>query len=282
LDLEINSAYDQNRRGWRYAKPLTTKVERVIQLSKEIAEYLQANLLANALDLWNLQHEPNNFELFVGRDQGRITGHLSIFRSPEAYYTSLASDAPDGAGPLLDLVPEKCVLIVEPGLYNSIKSIIQPHLAYPNDRMIVAKGHEILMNSDSAVRLLVEDASEYVRFGASFNSPQLPLEWARERLERDIVFGVFSDASLASVASLVARLPSMAVIMSVETLQEFRGMGYASVVSSAATKEALKYSESCALFVRSDNSAAIHIYEKLGYRKIGDELWIDVGTGLIP
>jgi GNAT superfamily N-acetyltransferase len=268
--------------GERHSKPLTTKVERVIQLTKDVAEYLQANILANALDLWNLQYEANNFELFVGRYRGRITGHLSIFTSPEARYASLSSDAPYGSGPLLDLVPKKCVLIVEPSLYDSIKSTIQPHLAYPNDRMIVARGHEILVNSDSAVRLSVEDAFEYMRFGASFNSPQVPLEWARERLQRDMVFGLFRDGSLVSVASLVARLPSMAVIMSVETFHKFRGMGYATVVSSAATNEALRYSESCALFVRSDNFAAIRTYQKLGYRKIGEELWIDVGTGLTP
>ena len=262
--------------------PLTPKVERALQLTKDVAAYLHANLISNALDLWNLEHETNNFELFVCRDHDRITGHLSVFRSLEADYTSLSSTTAYGAGALLNLVPTQCVLIVEPGLYESIKRIIPSHVVYPNDRMVVAKGHEILVNSDLAVRLSVRDASKYLRFGASVNSPQVRLEWAQERLQRDIVLGLFSDGSLASVASLVARLPSMAVIMGVETLQEFRRMGYATVVSSAATKEALKYSESCALFVRSDNSAAIHIYEKLGYRKIGEELWIDVGTGLIP
>jgi GNAT superfamily N-acetyltransferase len=261
---------------------LTTKVEHVLHLTKDVATYLQANLLANALDLWSLEHETNNFDLFVRRDHDTITGHLSVFRSPEADYVSLSSSTPQGVSELLDRVPKKCVLVVEPTLYESIKRVIPPHIVYTNDRMVIARGQESLANSDLAVRLSVGDASEYIRFGASFNSPQVPLSWARERLQRDIVFGVFRDNKLASVASLVARLPRMAVIMGVETLQEFRGMGYAKVVSSAATREALKYSESCALFVRSDNPPAIHVYEKLGYQKLGEELWIDIGTGLIP
>jgi predicted GNAT family acetyltransferase len=37
-----------------------------------------------------------------------------------------------------------------------------------------------------------------------------------------------------------------------------------------------------ALFVRSDNHPAISVYEKIGYRKIGEKLWVDVGTGLKP
>ncbi len=266
----------------RQSKPLASKVERVLRPTSDVTNYLQTNLLDNALDLWNLKHEPNNLELFVFRHQGRMTGHLSIFRTPEADYASLSSDAPEGARVLLDLIPKKCVLILEPALYVPIKNVIHSHVVYPNDRMVVGRGQEILTNSDLAVRLSVGDAPEYLRFGTSFNGPQVPLEWAQERLQRGIVFGVFSDDSLASVASVVARLPRMAVIMGVETLQEFRGMGYATAVTSAATREALKHSESCLLFVRSDNSMAIHIYEKLGYKKVGEELWIDVGTGLVP
>jgi ribosomal protein S18 acetylase RimI-like enzyme len=262
--------------------PTQSKAERILQPTREAIIHLRSNLLANALDLWNLEHEPNNFELFVSRDQDRITGHVSMFHAPEASYVAMASTNPQGVGALLDLMPRKCVLIIGPGLYDSIKDNIPSHVVYPNDIMVVTKGNETITNPELAVRLSVGDASEYLRFGTSFSVPQVPLEWAQERLAKDIVFGVFSDDSLASVASVAARLPEMAVIMGVETLQEFRGRGLATVVCSAATREALKSSESCELFVRSDNSAAIHVYEKLGYSKVGEELWIDIGTGLAP
>jgi predicted GNAT family acetyltransferase len=48
------------------------------------------------------------------------------------------------------------------------------------------------------------------------------------------------------------------------------------------TEEALKNAEAAALFVRSDNYPAIKAYEKIGYKKIGEKLWVDVGTGLKP
>jgi predicted GNAT family acetyltransferase len=51
---------------------------------------------------------------------------------------------------------------------------------------------------------------------------------------------------------------------------------------SAVTQEALKNAEAAALFVRSDNYPAIKAYEKIGYKKIGEKAWIDVGTGLRP
>jgi predicted GNAT family acetyltransferase len=48
------------------------------------------------------------------------------------------------------------------------------------------------------------------------------------------------------------------------------------------TEEALKYAETAALFVRSDNYSAIRVYEEIGYKKIGEKIWVDVGTGLKP
>jgi predicted GNAT family acetyltransferase len=48
------------------------------------------------------------------------------------------------------------------------------------------------------------------------------------------------------------------------------------------TEEALKNADVAALFARSDNLAAIKVYERIGYRKIGEKVWVDVGTGLKP
>lgn len=58
--------------------------------------------------------------------------------------------------------------------------------------------------------------------------------------------------------------------------------GYATLATSAITEEALGSAEAAALFVRSDNYPAVSVYEKIGYRKIGEKVWVDVGTGLRP
>jgi len=61
-----------------------------------------------------------------------------------------------------------------------------------------------------------------------------------------------------------------------------RNRGYATLATSAITEEALKNAEAAALFARSDNYSAVRVYEKIGYRKIGEKMWVDVGTGLKP
>jgi predicted GNAT family acetyltransferase len=61
-----------------------------------------------------------------------------------------------------------------------------------------------------------------------------------------------------------------------------RNKGYATLATSAITEEALGSAEAAALFVRSDNCPAVSVYEKIGYGKIGEKVWVDVGTGLRP
>ena len=148
--------------------------------------------------------------------------------------------------------------------------------------MVVERGEERLRNPELATRLSRESDIEYSNFGSSFNLPALPIEWIRKRIDEDTIFGAFADGKLASVASLVAWLPQMAVIMGVETKPEFRRRGLGAVAVSAAVREALTLSQSCSLFVRSDNAAALSLYREIGFKKVAEELWIDIGTGLIP
>jgi len=65
-------------------------------------------------------------------------------------------------------------------------------------------------------------------------------------------------------------------------LIELRKYGFATQATYGVTKEALEKVEAAILFVRSDNYPAIKVYEKIGYRKIDERLWVDVGTGLKP
>ncbi|MEM3700714.1 MAG: GNAT family N-acetyltransferase [Candidatus Bathyarchaeia archaeon] len=95
-------------------------------------------------------------------------------------------------------------------------------------------------------------------------------------------YGVFIKDELVSYASSFLQLPQVWMMGGVYTHPNHRNKGYATLATSAVTEEALKNADSAALFVRADNYAAIKVYEKIGYRKIGEKLWVDVGTGLKP
>jgi len=260
---------------------MALRVERAWRNEVDVVAHLERDIVRNALDIWNLRHEDSRYELHVCRVGLEVKAHLSIYNAPEANYVALGGDG-KAAGALLHLIPSKAVLTVPPDLRGLVAGKVRCDAIYPNDIMIVRRGEEKLKSPELATRLSRKHDREFSSFGSSFNVPNVPLEWIRERLDNDIVLGAFSEGRLVSVASLVARLPQVAVIMGVETKQEFRRRSFGSIVVSAVVQEALKHSQSCSLFVRSDNDEAVGLYRTLGFQKFGEEFWIDIGTGLVP
>lgn len=257
------------------------RVERVTAHDEGATAYLERDLVRNALDVWNLKNGIARYTLHACKDGGRIIAHLGLYKGEDAEYASLGGSE-EAVKNLLDLVPSKAVITVPPALGEVVVSRTKPDKVYPNDIMAVERGSERLGDIQHVRRLTVRDAARYSEFGSSFNVPKVNLRRIRESLKERVVFGAFSDDSLVSIASLVAWLPRVSVVMGVETKDRFRRRGFGTSVVSDSIKEGMARSGSCTLFVRSDNHEAIRLYRRLGFRKIGDELWIDRGTGIVP
>ncbi len=227
-----------------------------------------------------MKRESERQELYVRRHDGAIVAHLGIYHSPEADYASIGGQE-DAIGGLLPLIPDRAVVLLTPKAFETVRGKLRSEKTYLSDLMVVERGEERLVNPDRALRLSEKDSEEYAGFGPNFAGPPTPVEWARERISREAVFGVF-EGRLVSVASVVVSFSKIAVVMGVETRKEFRRRGYGTAVVSAATREALNNSKSCLLGVASDNEEAKGLYRRLGYTKVSEEVWVDVGTGLSP
>lgn len=82
-------------------------------------------------------------------------------------------------------------------------------------------------------------------------------------------YGVWRDGVLAAVAGthVWSQAESVAAIGNVFTAQDFRGCGFATCCTAAVVRAAQAAEiETIVLNVRHDNAAAVHIYEKLGFR----------------
>ena len=259
----------------------TPRVEFVRAPNLDVIAYLEKDVTRNALDLWYIQNGDKRYELHICRIKDDIRAHLGTYDTPEAIYSSLGGE-PEAAEALLNLIPSKTALITTRVLVDLVTSNLKPNSTYANDIMVVKKEEVKLKNPDLAIRLSSDHLIQYSDFGSSFNVTNVPMEWVQECLERDIIFGVFLGDKLVSVTSLVGRLPEVAVILGVETQPEFRNRGFGAIAVSAAVREALYHSNSCSLFVRADNVYAISLYRSLGFKKVAEELWIDIGTGIIP
>jgi FR47-like protein len=89
-----------------------------------------------------------------------------------------------------------------------------------------------------------------------------------DRLEREIYFGIYSGSSLVSAAGTHVRSKhaGLAAVGNVLTKVAYRDRGMATSVTSAVTEAALEEHPDVVLNVRQDNSPAIAVYERLGYR----------------
>jgi ribosomal protein S18 acetylase RimI-like enzyme len=259
----------------------TPYVEFVRTITSDVIAYLEKDVTRNALDLWYLHNGDKRYELRVCRIKDDVRAHLGTYDTPEAIYSSLGGE-PEAAVALLNLIPSKTALTTSKDLGDLVTNNLKHNSTYANDIMVVGREEVKLKNPDLAIRLSPDHLIQYSAFGSSFNVTNVPMEWVQECLERDIIFGVFLGDELVSVASLVGRHPQVSVILGVETKPEFRNRGFGAIVVSAAVLEGLRLSNSCSLFVRVDNVYAISLYKALGFKKVGEELWIDIGTGIIP
>ena len=249
--------------------------------TRAVLSYLGKNVVRNALDTWLFTMGRKRYSLRVCLVGNSVKAHLGTYDTPEAKYTSLGGDL-KAAGGLLRFIPDKAVITTPPKFRELVTDKFPASVVYPNDIMILGRGDEKLQDPGLARKLTSSAAIEYATFGSSFNVGGISEKWSLEQIRNYVIFGIFVDDKLASVATIGAWLPKVAVILAVETKPEFRGKGLGAKVVSAAVQEALKRSQTCSLFVRSDNEAAVALYRKIGFRKFGEELWIDKGTGIIP
>jgi GNAT superfamily N-acetyltransferase len=195
-------------------------------------------------------------------------------------------DCEEGAAnKLLMHTPKEGFIVHAPlNLLQSIKNKFPNAMHYVEDWMVIEKNNASCLRSKLVRQLRnKEDATELARLLSSRQDRPRRLqkkyvEWIR----RMPLFGVFDQGRLVSYAGSFIQLPQIWLIGGVYTHPEYRNKGYASLTTSAITEQALKKAPQAGLLVRSDNYAAIRVYEKIGYRKITEKVWVDVGIGLKP
>jgi RimJ/RimL family protein N-acetyltransferase len=87
------------------------------------------------------------------------------------------------------------------------------------------------------------------------------------RLARELYFGVYVGRQLAAAAGTHVRSygASIAAVGNVLTRLAYRNRGMATSVTSAVTEAALEMHRDVVLNVRQGNTAAVSVYERLGY-----------------
>lgn len=242
---------------------------------------LRENVIKNAFAIYDLLYELDFTEFYVAlRGESYIDGYLLIYKRLK-YPSIILEGNTKTAELLLRKIDMKQFIMsnISCELGEIVKKFFANAKFYIVDCMMIKRSELCPIDECTARKLEPKDASQLVLLRGE--STEKIRDWS-EILNRLTYYGVFVDDKLVSIAGALIELPEIWVIGGVYTHPDFRNMGFATQATYGVTKEALEKVEAVILFVRSDNYPAIKVYEKIGYRKIDERLWVDVGTGLKP
>jgi ribosomal protein S18 acetylase RimI-like enzyme len=247
-----------------------------------VLEYLRSDSTSNLLAIYDLTKELSKTSILLAMDENRIRGYLLLYRGL-SFPTAIIRGSARATDSLLEMVAgQKMVLSLDPPALAKAKENLVVTAVIPEDLMTVGRGEAKLLDTNSSMRLGVKDAEKlldlYPNVAHTGKNKKRYQEWT----ERHVAYGVFQDGALVSVAGTWAEVDDGWVVGRVYTSPNYRGRGLATMATSAVTEQALRSSMRATLLVVSSNRLAIRVYEKLGYRKVGVRLWVDLGTGIRP
>lgn len=261
------------------------RIEKIDESNKQrMIDSLRSDVIRHVFAFYDIQHEPEHTTVYAALEERRLKGYILVYTAMDFPSIVLECDEKEAAK-LLEYAPkEKFIMHTQPNLLQAVKKKFPDAKHYIENWMLTRKEESNFFKSELVRRLHSEkDAADLATLLASREerpkrSKRKYLEW----IEKMPIYGVFVEDELVAYAGSFIQIPQIWLIGGVYTHPNHRNKGYATLATSAVTEEALKNAEVTALFVRSDNYPAIRAYEKIGYKKIGEKLWVDVGTGLRP
>jgi RimJ/RimL family protein N-acetyltransferase len=261
------------------------KVEKVDENNEQrVINAIKSDILRHVFAFYDIQYDPYHTTVYAAFENEDLKGYILIYTATEFRSLILEGDSA-AARRLIEYAPENHFIVhAPPNLLPIIESRFPNAKHYVEDWMLVKKGEPRFFRSELVRRLFTEEDSSRLaellstREDRHRGTAKRYIDW----ISKMPTYGVFVNDELVSYAGSFLQLPQTWMIGGVYTHPNRRNKGYATLATSAVTEEALKHAETAALFVRSDNNPAIRVYEKIGYKKIDEKLWVDVGTGLKP
>ena len=248
-------------------------------------ERLEAEGLPHAWGIQDLQRWPDRSRMFVAEDSSPLGfSYLLVSGHPASRGSStviLGGSSASVAGLLEAHLPEPPVTIRETpaSLLPTIRAHLPAASVYLQQRMEVSRSTFAPCAAEGCRRLTVDDAPALAKFR---DLPPRAAEGQRHWIRGAFVMGAFEGDELLATASTMVQTSGAWVLVAVETRSERRGEGFGSKVTSALTAAGLAEVPAVSLTVRQDNPAAIRVYEKLGFARREDRIWVDHGAGSAP
>lgn len=173
-----------------------------------------------------------------------------------------------------DILPQKIYFHITPGAEKILEdSYILSYEGLYLKMSLTNMDKINTVNTDGVEQLSIKNREELNNF---YEEAYPGNSFFERMLETGMFFCIRKNGTIVSVAGIHVYSPEykVAALGSITTHPNFRGKGYATKVTACLCRELFKNTEVIGLNVHSENSSAIHCYEKLGFIKIADYLEI--------
>jgi len=256
-------------------------------LVNPLERYLREDALFNLYLLYDLLFfRSTKATFYVALQGGEIDGTLLVFAG-HPYPIVWVEGSVDAVRELVQVPKlERALFNVGTDLVEVLENAFTFTARYLMDYMVAKRDHARPVIRHEVRKLRSDDAYAYATLRSSLQGGQRPsreeIRAGDDFIANNSVYGVFMGGQIVATAASHVKLPEGWAIGGVFTNPKYRGMGMATSTSSAVLQEAFAHTESVVLFVRSDNLPAKHVYDKLGFKKLGERVWLDHGTGITP
>ncbi|MBX5327121.1 MAG: GNAT family N-acetyltransferase [Candidatus Bathyarchaeia archaeon] len=98
--------------------------------------------------------------------------------------------------------------------------------------------------------------------------------WIPMQLKVGPYYCVKQDGKIVSAAGVHVVTPQIAQLGNIVTDEAYRNRGYATACTSVLATDLASKGRIISLFVRTDNYSAMRVYEKLGFRKVREVVFL--------
>lgn len=234
--------------------------------------FLGKDPVANILPLGDLYRPLFGLsDVYSAHENNRIVGVCSIYRALSKPSIAVGGARPEVkqalVGKAIGEISNDFISLCDPSdinLFDAHATILQSR----REQQMITHRPEPVIDSDVEV---VKAGTNDLESLNSFYMRQHAEAWAPIQLEMGHYYCVKREGKIVSTAGVHIVTPQIAQLGNIITDEKWRGRGFATACTSTLAADLSSQGRIVSLFVRIDNAPAIHIYEKLGFHKVGDK-----------
>ncbi|MGQ9566204.1 MAG: GNAT family N-acetyltransferase [Candidatus Bathyarchaeales archaeon] len=253
------------------------RIEKVTEagLLKSCRRFLAQDLVANVLVLGDL-YAPllDVSDVYAAFQNSRLVGVCAVFHGYSKPSIVFGAKTPEATRALIKTV-----------LNQNLNEFIS--LCSPND-LCLFEEHSVILYSHSEQQMVANplkqircDDVKTERVSKNelealdkFYLTRRAEAWIPMQLKVGPYYCVKHDGKIVSAAGVHVVTPQIAQLGNIITDEAYRNRGYATACTNALAKDLASKGRIISLFVRTDNHSAIRMYEKLGFCKVREVVFL--------